>query len=170
MDEIGTYPFRAVWEAVEPAIKGDFGYRCVPYFSWTGGESSKADAAFNFTLNPKASNLLEFETEGKPTARILFADFRKETKIEIPFSTFLSNNNIVYDENNYDIQTLKIKVSDIEAARALTAKSLKIRRRTKMQLHGLNTNLTILFVLKIFLLNPIHQVLNLNTSINKENI
>jgi len=131
MDEIGTYPFRAVWEAVEPAIKGDFGYRCVPYFSWTGGESSKADAAFNFTLNPKASNLLEFETEGKPTARILFADYRKETKIEIPFSTFLSNNNIVYDENNYDIQTLKIKVSDIEAARALTAKELEDKKKDK---------------------------------------
>lgn len=131
MDEIGKYPFQSAWEAVEPALKGKNGYRSAPYFSWTGGDTEKAKEAFKFTLNPEASNLLEFETEGKKTSKVMFATYRQDCKIKVPFTTFLDNENIKYDKKNKDLKSIQIEVSDVEEATRKTLKELEDKKKDK---------------------------------------
>ena len=44
--------FRAVYDAIEPALLSDTGkLRCVPLFTFTGGEAKKAEDAKNLVLN-----------------------------------------------------------------------------------------------------------------------
>lgn len=131
MDEIGKYDFQPAWEAVEPALKGKNGYRSAPYFSWTGGETEKAKNAFKFTLNPEASNLLKFETEGKKTSKVMFATYRQDCKIQVPLTTFLDNENIKYDKKNQDLKTLKIEVSNVEEATKRTLEELEDKKKDK---------------------------------------
>lgn len=131
MDEVGKYPFQASWEAVEPALKGKNGYRSAPYFSWTGGDTEKAKEAFKFTLSPESSNLLEFETEGKKTSKVMFATYRQDCKIKIPFTTFLDNENIKYDKKNQDLKSLTIEVSNVEEATKKTLKELENKKKDK---------------------------------------
>lgn len=127
----GKYPFQSAWEAVEPALKGKNGYRSAPYFSWTGGDTEKAKEAFKFTLNPEASNLLEFETEGKKTSKVMFATYRQDCKIKVPFTTFLDNENIKYDKKNKDLKSIQIEVSDVEEATRKTLKELEDKKKDK---------------------------------------
>lgn len=127
----GKYKFQPVWEAVEPALKGKFGYRNAPYFSWTGGDTQKAEQAFKFTLNPEASNLLAFETEGKATSKVMFAEYRQDCKVEIPFTDFLFNNNIAHDCDNAELKSLKILTSDREYAIKKTLQELEEKKKDK---------------------------------------
>jgi hypothetical protein len=131
MDEIGKYKFRAVWEAVEPAFKGKFGYRASPYFSWTGGDTEKAEQAFNFTLNPEAANLLPFKTEGRDTAKVLFAQHRIDCKEPVSFVDFLSENNIKHNSNNKELNSLTIWKSNYKKAEELTKQEIELKKQDK---------------------------------------
>ena len=131
MDEIGKYKFRAVWEAVEPAFKGKFGYRASPYFSWTGGDTEKATEAFNFTMNPSAANLLTFKTENKETAKVLFAQHRLDCKEPIPFTDFLTENKIEFDKNNKELQALTIWKSNYKKAEEKTKLEIETKKKDK---------------------------------------
>lgn len=70
MDEIGKYLFGAVYQAVEPAFKGKYGWRGVPMMVGTGGAFDNGADAENFFFNPESNNFLGVDREDGVNGKI----------------------------------------------------------------------------------------------------
>ena len=90
-DEVAKSNFRAVYDAIEPALLSDTGkLRCVPLFTFTGGEAKKAEDAKNLVLYPNLKTQFTTIVEDKVVgARVLFGQYRKDCKKPMKFSDYV---------------------------------------------------------------------------------
>jgi len=90
-DEVAKSNFRAVYDAIEPALLSDTGkLRCVPLFTFTGGEAKKAEDAKNLVLYPNTKTQFTTIVEDKVVgARVLFGQYRKDCKKPMKFSDYV---------------------------------------------------------------------------------
>lgn len=122
MDEIGKYLFGAVYQAVEPAFKGKFGWRGVPMMVGTGGAFDNGADAENFFFNPEANNFLGVEREDGVSGKIglfLSGIYRQDCKYVTTLGDYLVKEEGRDIDKNSDLFNIPMWVSDKEKARAL---------------------------------------------------
>lgn len=111
-DEVAKSKFRAVYEAVEPALLADTGkFRCSPIFTFTGGEAQKAEDAKNLIMFPDEKKQFTTIVENRIIgARVLFGQYRKDCKKPMNFSDYVGV------KTNTWLDNYPILVSDFELA------------------------------------------------------
>lgn len=130
MDEVGKYPFAAVYKAAEPAIKGRYGLRATPILVGTGGSFDKGKDAEFFFYNPDANNFLSIEDPEtrKKTCLFLSGLYRDDCKKTVSLREYLKEKDGIDEPLVSDI---KILVSDKEKAKAIIEKEREASKKNK---------------------------------------
>lgn len=121
MDEIGKYLFGAVYQAVEPAFKGKYGWRGVPMMVGTGGAFDNGADAENFFFNPESNNFLGVDREDGVDGKIgLFLSglYRQDCKYITTLGHYLTEVENLEIDKDSDLYNIKMWVSDKEKALA----------------------------------------------------
>ena len=126
-DEIAKYPFKQAYEAVLPALRSEYGFRCSPLLCFTGGYVSKSKDAQNIFLNPIANNVADYENDNKQTGFFMPALYRQDFKKEMLFADYLD----IKVPKNSELYELKIKVSDKELALTTLTEEYKLAEQDK---------------------------------------
>lgn len=119
MDEIGKYLFGAVYQAVEPAFKGKYGWRGVPMMVGTGGAFDNGADAENFFFNPESNNFLGIDREDGVKGKIgLFLSglYRQDCKYVTTLGHYLTEEEGRDVHPKSDLFNMKMWVSDKEKA------------------------------------------------------
>jgi hypothetical protein len=120
MDEIGKYLFGAVYQAIEPAFKGKFGWRGVPMMVGTGGAFDNGADAENFFFNPESNNFLGLDREdgvsGK-TGLFLSGLYRQDCKVLKTLGDYLVEEQGIEVDKKSDLFKMPMWVSDKNKAR-----------------------------------------------------
>lgn len=117
IDEIAKRPVKLAYEAVLPAIRGEFGFRCSPLLMFTGGNVEKGQDAKDLFFNPEANNIRTYTNDNKSTGYFMSATHRQDFKNKILISDYLG----VKIPKKSELYDLKIAVSDIERAKETLA-------------------------------------------------
>lgn len=121
-DEIAKYPMKAAYDAVIPALRGIYGFRCSPLLVFTGGNVEKGQDAKDIYFNPEANNIRQYTNSNKSTGFFMDATHRQDFKYKMSFAKFLGRD----VPKDSELAGLTIWTSDIEKARLTLEKERKI--------------------------------------------
>lgn len=120
-------PFRAVYDTVEPALLTDYGtLRCVPLFTFTGGEVEKAKDAENLVKYPSSEKqfITTLDSGQSIGGRFLNAVYRKDFKKPKKFHEFIGKKTGTWlDDYTIMVSDKEFAMSVIENERKEAAKS-----------------------------------------------
>jgi len=110
-DEIGKGDFIQAYESAKPSLLGDFGWRCSPILTGTGGAFEKGRDAEIMFFNPESNDIISFldENTNKNTGLFMPGWLRQDYKEEKTLAEYL-------DVPGEELKDIKIWVSNKEAA------------------------------------------------------
>jgi len=113
-DEIGKGDFLQTYNAAKPALKGPYGWRCVPILTGTGGAFEKSKDAEVMFFDPGSNDILSVvdELTGQKRGLFLPGYLRQDCKKQSTLAEYLN----LEPGSELDIP---MKVSDIEKATKL---------------------------------------------------
>ncbi len=134
-DEVAKSPFRAVYDTLEPAILTDFGtFRCIPFFTFTGGETEKARDAENLVKYP-TDKQFKSEYNGQIVGgRVLDGRYRKDCKVPVKISEYLGKttgtwlDNYIIHVTDFDLANKKIDDEISDAAKSPDKNTLLLKK------------------------------------------
>jgi len=109
-EEIAKEEMRGVWEAVKPAIRSEFGFRCAAFMAFTGGSVDKSKDALNLFMNPESNGVMPFENENKKTGKFMGGWYRSDFKYKTTLAKYLGV------EDAPQLDAISIQVTDFDKA------------------------------------------------------
>jgi len=117
--------FLEAYEAVVPAIRSQFGFRCSPFMCFTGGNVDKSADAEKFWLSPTANNIRPYQTDNRPTGFFMGGWYRQDFKKPMRFSDYLGLT------TPSELDDLEILVTDFDLANKTLDEELDQARQGK---------------------------------------
>lgn len=119
IDEGAKGPFLKALAAATPGLTTQFGWRCSPIITFTGGDAKKFNDAKQLFFDCGSMNFLEFEDEDNPKRKhglYMSNKYRLEAKVESSLGAFL---------NNPKLMDVPMLVSDPDKANKITDENLE---------------------------------------------
>lgn len=127
IDEIGKQmKILEALTAAKPGFTSQWGWRCMPLLTGTGGTFLVNSDAEKLLNNPEAHNFLAIEWPGKTKKYGLFVPgtYRVEGKVKSRFGDFISRKSGILIPEDSELNKISFYESDKEKARAETRKEL----------------------------------------------
>lgn len=124
-DEVAKYAFASAFEASKPAFVSEFGWRCVPILTATGGNADKFADAERYFYHPDANNLIGFDDPktGKRTGLFMSGLFRQDCKYLTNLGDYLIETGALPAGSNIsELSKMEMRVSDnVKALQKISA-------------------------------------------------
>lgn len=127
IDEIGKVEkILEAFAAAAPGFTSEYGWKCVPILTGTGGSFMSNSDAQKMFEEPEAYNFLAIEWPGREKKYGLFmpGKFRMEGKIQTKFGNYIKKKGILIPEDS-ELNTLEFFESDEEKAKLVTNEEIK---------------------------------------------
>jgi hypothetical protein len=124
MDEIGKNNCKETYEAVLPAIEGDYGLRCSSLMVFTAGDTEKVADAKGMFFNPESNKCQEFINEGKKTGFFMSGHYKMGFKEPVNFINWYNKRSDSNISNTGELATLDFTATNFELANNTLDKEL----------------------------------------------